>query len=192
MKWKAKQKKHNKEKNGFWIVSLASLIIVSLFCGVCSGGTHILIGVDATYPGYEVDINGNMQFVFTNVVLEYDHQFVFPYGLVVVDSMGILQFTVSDSSGTISIVGVIDTSIDIDHWTPEDDDDILDECLPCYVGIYNVTGQRIIEYELDIEGDLDYIWDGRDSLGRKVALGVYFVRLQCEEETVYRKVAILK
>jgi hypothetical protein len=186
MKWKAKQKKRNREKNGSWIVYLTSLIIVSLFC---VGGTHILVGVDATFPMYVANINGNTQYVDTGVVLEYERQFIPPYGSTVVDSMGILEFTVSDSSGIVIIWGVADSGIDIDPWTPEDD--IPDECLSCSVGIYNVAGQRISEYTLDIEGCLGYIWDGRDSSGQVVASGVYFVRLQCEE-VVYRKVMILK
>lgn len=168
---------------------MTSLIIVFLFCGVCSGGTHILVGVDASFPMYIADINGNIQYINTNVTLVYEHQFVPPYGSVVVDSMGLLEFTPSDSSGTVILWGVGDSSIDDDHWTPEDD--ISDECFPCRVDIYNVTGQRIVEYILDIEGCLDYIWNGRDSSGRVVASGVYFVRLQ-SEEVVYHKVIILK
>ena len=168
---------------------MASLIIVSLFCGVCGGGTHILVGVEAAYQVYEVNVNGNIHYTDTIVVLEYEHQFVPPYGNTVVDSMGIIEFAVSDSSGTISILGIGDTDIDSDYWTPEDE--CLDERLPCCVDIYNVAGQRITEYELDIEGELDYIWDGRDASGRTVASGVYFVKVQCEE-IVYRKVTILK
>lgn len=168
---------------------MASLIIVSLFCGICSGETHTITGVDASYQVYEVNINGNIQYVDTIVVLETARLFVPPYGSVVVDSIGLLEFTVTDSSGTISFLGIGDTDIDSDYWTPEDN--IPEECLPCYVEIYNVAGQRIMEYTLDIDGDLDYIWDGRDSSGRKVAAGVYFVKLQCEE-TVYRKITILK
>lgn len=165
---------------------LVSLIVVSLFC---SGGTHILIGVDESFPIYAVNINGNIQYVDIDTVLVYEHQFVPPYGRVVVDTTGILTFATGDSGGTVSIWGIGDSGIDSDYWVPEDE--ILDEHVSRCVSIYNVAGQRILERELDIDGCLDYIWDGRDLSGRLVASGVYFVELQCEK-TVHRKVTILK
>ena len=148
-----------------------------------------MIGVNPDKPVYHVVINETAQFAETTMVPIYEQSPVPPYNSVVVDTMGILTFSSSDSSGIVSF-NPIDSGIADDYWVPEDEE--LNDCSSCHVSIYNVAGRRIAEYQLDIEEGLDYIWDGKDSSGQRVASGVYFVKIEQPDGLIYRKITVIK
>ena len=82
-----------------------------------------------------------------------------------------------------------------DTWLPYK----LASASPVSLNIYNAKGQHIRTIVLGskqagvyvTKGEAAY-WDGRDSLGEKVASGVYFYALQAGEFTAMRKMVILK
>ena len=62
------------------------------------------------------------------------------------------------------------------------------------LSIYNLSGQRIATMvrEAVPAGRHRKVWRGQDDLGRPVASGVYFVRLQADQTTDFKKVMLLK
>ena len=60
--------------------------------------------------------------------------------------------------------------------------------------VYNTLGQRVIRLvDKHHEGGFYSVrWDGRDRLGRVVASGIYFARMQAAGETLVRKMVLLK
>ncbi|MBM3237777.1 T9SS type A sorting domain-containing protein [Candidatus Poribacteria bacterium] len=67
------------------------------------------------------------------------------------------------------------------------------------IRIYNASGQLVRTLDLGLKPAGSYFtkekaayWDGRDSLGQKVASGVYFYQLKAGEFTATRKMVILK
>ena len=60
--------------------------------------------------------------------------------------------------------------------------------------IYNMAGQQVRTLRVDavIEGENRCVWDGRDSLGREVASGVYVYRLQRGDATTSRRMLLLR
>jgi hypothetical protein len=67
------------------------------------------------------------------------------------------------------------------------------------IRIYNASGQLVRTLNLGTKPAGSYFtkekaayWDGRDSLGQKVASGLYFYQLKAGEFTATRKMVILK
>jgi flagellar hook assembly protein FlgD len=61
------------------------------------------------------------------------------------------------------------------------------------VQILTVSGRRVRDFALDGKAGENYIpWDGRDSEGEKVALGVYIVKLTAEVPGGNRATAIAR
>ncbi len=59
--------------------------------------------------------------------------------------------------------------------------------------VYDIRGRlvrTIVEGEKSA-GSYKYIWDGKNSNGRRVASGIYFVRLECKAGTVSKKLLLL-
>jgi len=80
-------------------------------------------------------------------------------------------------------------------WIPHQ----LSQDSPVTINIYNTTGQLIRTIALGNKPAGVYVtksnaahWDGRDSLGDKVASGVYFYTLQAGEYKATRKMVIIK
>lgn len=59
--------------------------------------------------------------------------------------------------------------------------------------IYDVNGRRIRTLTNDIyqPGSYEFVWNGQDACGRKVAAGVYLVRMEADEFKAVRKVVII-
>jgi flagellar hook assembly protein FlgD len=62
------------------------------------------------------------------------------------------------------------------------------------IEVYDVLGRRIrtLVDERRRAGPHRTVWRGRNALGRKVASGVYFLRLRAGETTATRKVVIVR
>jgi flagellar hook assembly protein FlgD len=62
------------------------------------------------------------------------------------------------------------------------------------VRIYNIRGQlvKILVEEEKPPGDHEVIWNGTNDEGEGVASGIYFYRLEIEEQTFTRKMLLLK
>ncbi len=60
------------------------------------------------------------------------------------------------------------------------------------LSIYNVAGQLVREFNGCNNGEVEVLWDGRDSHANDVASGVYFYRLECGENIAVRKMMLLK
>ena len=60
--------------------------------------------------------------------------------------------------------------------------------------VYNTLGQRVVRLvdERHEGGFYSVQWDGRDRLGRVVASGIYFARMQAAGETLVQKMVLLK
>jgi hypothetical protein len=60
--------------------------------------------------------------------------------------------------------------------------------------VYSVSGRLVASlYDGRLTGGVERIvWDGTDSSGRRVAAGVYFVRVESEDENVTAKVVLLR
>jgi hypothetical protein len=71
---------------------------------------------------------------------------------------------------------------------------IGDRPLVARVVIYNLLGQEIRELANSAftPGRHSLVWDGRNSRGAQVATGVYFYRLESGEQSVTRKMLLLK
>ncbi|MBC8234025.1 T9SS type A sorting domain-containing protein [bacterium] len=70
---------------------------------------------------------------------------------------------------------------------------------PVTISIYNQNGQLVRTLHLGekkagvyVTKDKAAYWDGRDSLGQKVASGIYFYTLQAGNFTATRKMTIMK
>jgi hypothetical protein len=61
-------------------------------------------------------------------------------------------------------------------------------------GVYSVTGQQVkrLIHGLLPSGSHEVVWDTRDQRGRKVAAGIYFLRVQAGEAKVTRQITILR
>ncbi len=60
------------------------------------------------------------------------------------------------------------------------------------IGIYDITGRRIMEYASVRAARYEVVWEGTDSEGRMVPSGVYFVRLQFGAFALSKKVVLLR
>jgi flagellar hook assembly protein FlgD len=62
------------------------------------------------------------------------------------------------------------------------------------LSVYNVTGQQVAQLvSATLEpGVYRVTWDGRDGVGRAVASGVYFYRLETEAIQLVRKMLLLQ
>jgi hypothetical protein len=60
--------------------------------------------------------------------------------------------------------------------------------------IYNILGQRVgtLVDEEKAPGDYTVIWDGKDDKGNDVASGIYFYRLMAENQSITRKMILLR
>jgi hypothetical protein len=62
------------------------------------------------------------------------------------------------------------------------------------IAIYNIRGQKVREL-VDTEYEAGYhqiVWNGRDERGRQVSSGVYLYRFQCGEQSVVKRMLLLK
>jgi hypothetical protein len=65
---------------------------------------------------------------------------------------------------------------------------------PISLTVYNVGGQvvrRLVDGPLTV-GPHSVVWDGRDEMGNNLASGVYFARLASDEESLTKKMTLLK
>lgn len=62
------------------------------------------------------------------------------------------------------------------------------------LSIYNITGQRVRQLVSDVQdpGRYRVVWDGSDEIGRGVASGVYFYRLNTSSHNDVKKLMLLK
>ena len=62
------------------------------------------------------------------------------------------------------------------------------------IRIYNALGQevRVLVDEFQQAGIYSAVWDSRDRGGRKVSSGTYFLRLEAEEQSIARKVCVVR
>jgi hypothetical protein len=63
-----------------------------------------------------------------------------------------------------------------------------------HVTVYNLKGQKITELTNPEKSETTsvYSWDGKNSLGRELANGVYFVKLQTADKTYTQKLLLLR
>ena len=61
------------------------------------------------------------------------------------------------------------------------------------LAIYDASGRRVrvLAHGLETAGEHDATWDGRSDAGRRVAGGVFFVRLEAAGRVLMRRVARL-
>jgi photosystem II stability/assembly factor-like uncharacterized protein len=62
------------------------------------------------------------------------------------------------------------------------------------IAVYDVSGRRVALIERSSRGQGEYrrVWDGSDEGGRRLASGVYFLRLRAGEAEAVRKIVILR
>jgi flagellar hook assembly protein FlgD len=60
--------------------------------------------------------------------------------------------------------------------------------------IYNIKGERVRTLVDDVRspGNYKVIWDGKDEAGKKVASGVYFYKLKVGENSISKRMVLLK
>jgi hypothetical protein len=63
---------------------------------------------------------------------------------------------------------------------------------PAQLVIYDITGRRVREFDIDKVGTSRIIWDGTNNDGKNVVSGVYFYRLVSDNQSVARKMILLK
>ena len=70
----------------------------------------------------------------------------------------------------------------------------LTEAEHVYLSVYNLKGQlvKVLTDEILPAGNNNLIWDGTNVLGRKVSSGVYLLRLKNSNETVNKKIMLIK
>ena len=70
----------------------------------------------------------------------------------------------------------------------------LEETRLVNLDVYNIRGQRVksLAAETFRPDDYNIVWKRDDNAGNKVSSGVYYIRLQVGEETVNRKVILMK
>jgi hypothetical protein len=69
----------------------------------------------------------------------------------------------------------------------------LDQQSEVKLGIYNVTGRLVREYNLTAgSGHHSIVWDGTDARGNQVASGIYFYRLRAGIVNQTRKMVLLR
>jgi len=56
------------------------------------------------------------------------------------------------------------------------------------IGVFDVRGRRVREFEMQVESGMIVTWDGRDEDGREAPNGVYHVRFHSGSDVVTRKV----
>ncbi|MDY0338012.1 MAG: T9SS type A sorting domain-containing protein [Candidatus Cloacimonadaceae bacterium] len=61
---------------------------------------------------------------------------------------------------------------------------------PVKLSIYNMRGQKVQSFETPANGEI--IWDGKDSDGRRVSSGIYFIKANQGDQVSTRKVLRLK
>ena len=69
-----------------------------------------------------------------------------------------------------------------------------DEPVRVLLAVYDLRG-RLVNTLMDEDlggGAYSLVWDGKDSAGRKIASGVYFLRLRAGAESMVRKMILLK
>jgi hypothetical protein len=66
--------------------------------------------------------------------------------------------------------------------------------IPTSLIIYNIGGERVRTLVDDVRtpGSYKVIWDGKDEAGKKVASGIYFYRLKVGENSISRRMVLLK
>ncbi|HVP36655.1 MAG TPA: FlgD immunoglobulin-like domain containing protein [Terriglobales bacterium] len=66
--------------------------------------------------------------------------------------------------------------------------------VPTTLTIYNIRGERVRTLLDDFRspGNYKIIWDGKDDAGKKVASGVYFYRLKVGENSISKRMVLLK
>ena len=114
---------------------------------------------------------------FTNLVLKFIYDGTSEEEIVIINSGNVLHPNYPNPfnpSTTISFETVKDGNVQID--------------------IYNVRGQRINTLLNDnLKSGLHIIeWNGKDDNGSNVASGIYFYRLRTEEETIVRRMVMMK
>ncbi len=62
------------------------------------------------------------------------------------------------------------------------------------LAVYDVSGRRVALIERSSRGPGEHVraWDGRDDSGRRLASGVYFLRLRAGRTEAVRKIVILR
>ena len=62
------------------------------------------------------------------------------------------------------------------------------------IDIVNIKGQKVTNLYSGVlsSGDHEYIWNGRNSNGKKISSGIYFIRMQTNKNTFVRKCILLK
>jgi len=63
------------------------------------------------------------------------------------------------------------------------------------LAVYNVKGQKVrtLLNEIRAAGEQKLVWQGTDNAGRKVSSGIYFIRLDIDEQKgQWRKIVLMK
>ena len=60
------------------------------------------------------------------------------------------------------------------------------------VSIYNLKGQQIIGWEVVSKGNHNLIWNGKDKQGKPVANGIYLLNVKTPQNTITRKISLIK
>ena len=124
-----------------------------------------------------------------------------------VTRVDIVEALVSDPAGRIDNLGahiadvrVLPTAYELgqNHPNPFNPETVVPFALPqtgdIRLVVYNMIGQevRVLVNEVREAGHHRITWDGKDALGRSIASGVYFVRLQSGTFASVRKMTLLK
>jgi hypothetical protein len=67
---------------------------------------------------------------------------------------------------------------------------LKDDIVPYILSIYNIKGELVQRFTDRRQGDISLTWNGKDSQGRKLASGIYLIRLENGELRQTRKVVL--
>jgi hypothetical protein len=130
-----------------------------------SSGTHLLFELDDT----------NARLVELQVVDTYGLPFKLDYNEVALpDNFALKQ----------NYPNPFNPSTTISFYLPVEGDWSL--------GVYNIAGQLVRQFNGHNSGDVEVFWDGRDSYSNEVASGIYLYRLESGESSAVRKMMLLK
>jgi hypothetical protein len=63
---------------------------------------------------------------------------------------------------------------------------------PAVIDIFDITGRKIFKQVIFEKQNNKIIWEGKNQQGKEVKTGIYFIQLKTEDQTITKKVIVLK